>query len=307
MNAGAFEVFHVVARAGSVARAAIELDVEPSTLARQVNKLEEEVGIRLFHRSGRGMVLTEAGIELLAEASRVVESLAATRRLASQLAAGGPAHISLMAQPTIAQTCFGAVGGALRQRFPRARLRLEEAYGHEILSRLQDGHVDLALLYLPGGTSSVESEPLFQERLHCVMPREWSWPQETIDIASVLDFPLMLPSSPHGLRGLVTEWSVKAGKTPRIPFECDGSSYLTRRLVRAGLGCTILPLASVQEDVAQGLVRSVPIVGDEAVRTVALATARNRAPLPGLWEMIRIIRAEISALVAEGGWPGVDG
>lgn len=306
MDASAFEYFHAVARSGSVARAAIELGMEPSTLARHVGRLEAEVGARLFHRSGRGMVLTEVGTQLLAEATKVVESVEHSRRVAQQLAAGGPARISLTAQPTIAQTCFGPIGNALRQRFPRARVRFEEAYGHEIVAGLHDGSVDLALLYVPSAGPFSDYEALLQERLHCVLPGSWAPPAHAIDTASVLDLPLILPSTAHGLRGLVTQWAARHGKPLDVPVECDGSIAMTRRLVECGLGCTVLPLATIQGDVAAGRLRSVPIEGQDAVRTVALAAARNRAPLPGLWEVMKIARSEIARLVEAGHWAGVD-
>lgn len=306
MDANAFEYFHVVARNGSVARAATALDMEPSTLARHISKLETDIGARLFHRNGRGMVLTEVGTQLLAEASKVVDSVESTKRLAAQLAAGGPAQICLTAQPTIARTCFGAIGGALKERFPRAKVRVEEAYGHEIVWKLQNGKVDLAFLYVPCNAQLDGYDVLFQERLHCVMPGSWPAPGGEIDTAAVLDLPLILPSTAYGLRGLATGWSTQHGKPLHVALECDGSASVTRRLVQSGLGCTILPLASVQEDVAAGRLHSVPITGHEALRTVAMATARNRVPMPGLWNVMQLARSEITRLVTSGGWPGAD-
>lgn len=306
MDTTAFEYFHFVARHGSIARAATELGMEPSTLTRHIGRLETDMGARLFHRNGRGMVPTEIGAQLLDEVTRLMDSLNSTKRLAAQLAAGGPAQISLMAQPTIAQTCFGAIGGALKSRFPRAGVRLEEAYGHEIVAKLQQGDVDLALLYVPLQDQGLAHDVLFQERLHCVMPGRWTLGAEEIDTAAVLDLPLILPSTAHGLRGLVADWSNRHGKALKVPLECDGSSCMARRLVQAGLGCTVLPLASVQEDVAAGRLRSVPIAGPQALRTVAMATSKNRPSLPGLWDVMQVARTEIARLVNGGGWPGVE-
>lgn len=306
MDTSAFEYFHFVATHGSIARAATELGMEPSTLTRHIGRLESDMGARLFHRNGRGMVPTEIGAQLLGEVARLMDSVNNTKRLAAQLVAGGPANISLMAQPTIAQTCFGAIGGALKSRFPRASVRMEEAYGHEIVAKLQKGDVDIALLYVPVHHQDLAHDVLFEERLHCVMPGRWTLGTDDIDAEAVLELPLILPSTAHGLRGLVTAWSTRYGKPLKVPLECDGSTCMARRLVQAGLGCTVLPLASVQEDVAAGRLRSVPIRGPEALRAVAVATSKNRPPLPGLWDVMQVARAEIARLVNAGGWPGVD-
>ena len=165
MDASAFEYFCTVASSGSIARAAGELGMEPSTLTRHIGRLEEEVGVKLFHRSGRGMVLTDSGALLLQEATKVVETLQQTRRVAADLAGEGPSQIVIAAQPTIAQVCFGAIALALRERFPRARIRVTEGYGKEIVGWLQEGKIDLAILYVPSQTQIVDYDLLLQEQL----------------------------------------------------------------------------------------------------------------------------------------------
>ncbi|MCC2676758.1 MAG: LysR family transcriptional regulator [Ramlibacter sp.] len=306
MEASAFEYFHAVARTGSISRAAGELGMEPSTLTRHIGRLEQDVGVKLFHRSGRGMVLTDAGTLLLQEASKVVDTLQHTRRVAADLAAEGPSQIVIAAQPTIAQVCFGAIARALRDRYPRARLRVTEGFGHELVGWLQEGKVDVALLYVPGQTPIADYELLLQEPLHCILPTGHVTPRAPLDSSLVLDLPLVLPSTPQGLRALAESWAQRHGKRLTLAMECDGSTFMTRRLVQAGLGCSILPLAAVHEDVSRGLLQAVRLEGRDALRAVALATAQNRPPVADLWQITRLLREVIAELVVTGQWPGVD-
>jgi DNA-binding transcriptional LysR family regulator len=306
MDGAAFEYFHAVARHGSIARAAGELGMEASTLTRHIGRLEQDVGVKLFHRSGRGMVLTDAGALLLQEAAKVVDTLQHTRRVAADLAAEGPSQIVVAAQPTIAQVSFGAIARALRERYPRARIRVVEGFGHEMVRWLQEGRVDVALLYVPSQTPIVDYELLLQEPLHCILPAGHPLPRAPLDTAAVLDLPLVLPSTSHGLRALAEGWAQRHGKRVRIALECDGSTFMSRRLVQAGLGCTLLPLAAVHEEVARGLLQAVRMEGHDALRAVALATAQNRPPVTGLWEITRLLRAQVAGLVHAGLWPGVE-
>lgn len=306
MDASAFEYFYTVAYNGSIARAAAEMDMEPSTLTRHIGRLEEEVGVKLFHRSGRGMVLTDSGALLLQEATKVVETLRHTRRVAADLAAEGPSQIVIAAQPTIAQVCFGSIALALRERFPRARIRVTEGFGHEMVGWLQEGKIDVAILYVPSQTPIVDYELLLQEQLHCIMPPASMPPGRCLTTAAVLDLPLLLPSTSHGLRTLVESWGRRHGKRPRIEMECDASTFMTRRLVQAGVGCTLLPLAAAHDEVSRGLLQAVRIEGKDALRTVALATAQNRPPVKGLPEITRLLRGIITGLVDAGQWPGVE-
>jgi LysR family nitrogen assimilation transcriptional regulator len=306
MDASALEYFHTVARTGSISRAAAELGMEASTLTRHIGRLEQEVRIKLFHRSGRGMVLTDAGALLLKEAGKVVDTLQHTRRVAADLAAEGPSQIVVAAQPTIAQVCFGSIARALHDRFPRARIRVTEGFGHELVDWLQEGKVDVALLYVPGQTPIVDYELLLQEPLHCILPPAHVTPAGPFSTAAVLDLPLILPSTRQGLRALAESWAQRHGKRLDIAMECDGSTFMLRRLVQAGLGCTLLPIASVQEEVERGLLQSVRVEGSDAMRAVALATAQNRPPVTGLWEITRLLRQVVADLVAAGRWPGVE-
>jgi DNA-binding transcriptional LysR family regulator len=306
MDASAFEYFHTVACTGSISRAANKLDMEPSTLTRHIGRLEHGVGVKLFHRSGRGMLLTGAGTLLLQEATKVVESLGHTRRVAADLAAEGPSQIVIAAQPTIAQMCFGAMARALRERFPRARIRVVEGFGHELVGWLQEGKVDVALLYVPSQTQIADYELLLQEPLHCILPPGHVAPPAPLDTSALLDLPLVLPSTPQGLRALAERWAQRHGKRLTVAMECDGSTSMTRRLVQAGLGCSVLPMAAVHEDVSRGLLQAVRLEGMDALRPVALATARNRPAVTDLWQITRLLREVVAELVATGQWPGVD-
>jgi DNA-binding transcriptional LysR family regulator len=306
MDASAFEYFHAVACSGSISRAAGKLGLEPSTLTRHIGRLEQEVGVRLFHRSGRGMVLTDAGALLFDHATKVVDTLRHTRSAAADLAGEGPSQILLAAQPTIAQVCFAEIARALRERYPRARIRLTEGFGHEMVGWLQEGAVDMALLYVPAQMQIVEYDLLLQEPLYCILPPRHALPGLPVDTSRVTDLPLVLPSTSHGLRSLAEGWARRCGKRLHVSMECDGSTGTTRRLVQAGVGCTILPLAAVADDAARGLLQAVRIEGHDALRTVALATAQNRPAVTGQREITRLLRAAVAGLVESRRWPGVE-
>lgn len=306
MDAGAIEYFHSVARHGSISRAALELGIEQSTLTRHIGRLEEDVGVKLFHRSGRGMVLTDGGAALLLQAEKLVEALRRTRQVAAELAADGPSRIIVAAQPTIAQMTFGPLGHALARRFPNARIRLVEGLGHRLVQWLQDGQVDAAILYVPAQGQVMDYDLLLQEPLYCVMPPQQRHDGDTISVMDLLELPMVLPSTSHGLRALAEALAQRYARHLHVALECDGSTALTRQLVHAGHGCTILPLAAVQDEIDRGLLRAVRIDGTDVLRAVACATARSQTPPAGLWEVTRIIRQVVTGVVEARRWPAVD-
>ena len=302
MNSDDLETFARVASHGSISRAAIELGTDPSTLSRQMARLEAEAHTRLFHRSGRGVVLTDAGCALLEHARQVRAALEEARRSVQAFAGKGPAQVVIAAQPTIARICFGPVGIALKRRYPGTRLRFVEGLGTHMLEWLSTGEIDIAVLYMPARTGALKVDVLLKEKIRLIVPPAYRHVGESCPVAALAQLPLILPSTPHGLRLLAESLAAKAGVTLNIALECDTSTSVTRRMVEQGCGCTILPLAAVEDEVRQGRLRAVRLEPD-VMRDVAIATAKNRPPVNELWGITQTIRREIEGVVDTGSWP----
>lgn len=303
MNSDDLECFARVANCGSISRAALELGSDQSTVSRQMLRLEASTCSRLFHRSGRGVVLTDAGRTLLEHARRVTETVEEARRAIHALSGHGPAELVIGAQATIARTIFGPVGSTLRHHFPRTRLRFAEGTSADMLSWLASGNIDLAVLYLPSQTAGLKVDILLQEQLRLVVPGNEASVDDEFAVRFLGKVPLILPSARHGLRLLVEALASRLGISLHIAMECDASISVTKRLVQNGCGYTLLPLAAVAEEVASGTLRTARLVGADVTREVALATARNRSGASECWSVIQAVRQQICSTVSSGGWP----
>lgn len=303
MNSDDLECFARVANCGSISRAALELGSDQSTVSRQMLRLEASTCSRLFHRSGRGVVLTEAGRTLLEHARRVTETVEEARRAIHAFSGMGPADLVIGAQAAIARTIFGPVGSALRLRFPRTKLRFAEGASSDMLAWLASGTIDVAVLYLPSQTAGLKIDILLQEQLRLIVPGGQADIDSEFSVRRLGDVPLILPSAPRGLRLLVEALASRIGISLHIAMECDASISVTKRLVQNGCGYTVLPLAAVAEEVAQGTLRAARLVGADVSREVAMATARNRTGAAELWGVIQTVRQQVRNTVASGSWP----
>ena len=306
MNSDDLECFARVANCGSISRAALELGSDQSTVSRQMLRLEASTCSRLFHRGGRGVVLTDAGRTLLEHARRVTETVEEARRAIHAFSAKGPAELVIGAQGNIARTVFGPVGSALRERFPQTRLRFAEGTGSEMVSRLASGNIDVAVLYLPSQTAGLKVEIVLQEQLRLVLPGRETTVGDEFAVRRLGEVPLILPSAPHGLRLLVEALASRVGISLHVAMECDASISVTKRLVQNGCGYTLLPLAAVTEEVASGTLHAARLVGADVTREVALATVRNRSGASELWSAIQTVRQQICDTVCSGGWPDAE-
>lgn len=303
MNSDDLELFARVLRAGSLSRAGMELGIDPSTVSRRVAQLESELGVRLLHRSGRGVSATDQGRQLQGYAETVGDLLAQAGDRLRDPAINGPARLHLGAQPTLARILFGPLAHALQAQYPQTRLRFVEALGNQILDNLGHGDLDFAVIYLPEQIGALQFDLLLDEGLHLITPAGAGPAGDSLEVARLGEWPLILPSTPHGIRLLVESLALRHGFTPDIVLECDASISLTKRLVMQGCGCTVLPLAAVSEELADGRLRSLRLVGPEVRRRVGIVPGRNRVIPSGLWKVIGLVKAEIARIVEAGDWP----
>lgn len=308
LNSDDLACFVCVANTQSISRAALELGADQSTVSRQIARLEAALDARLFHRSGRGVVLTEAGNTLLTYARQVASTLTEARAAVRASTANGPAQMVIAAQPTIANTAFAAIAAALKQRFPATRVRFVEGLASPILAWLAAGEIDVALLYLPEQQGALKVDVLLEEDLTLVTPTSWNHPGShlgaTFPAKRLGEMPMILPSTGHGLRVLAETLATRVGTTLNMALECDASNTVAMRLVEDGCGATMLPFAAVADRVAQGRLHSARIVDPVVTRQVALTTARNRPPVPELWDVMQAVRMSVRNIVMSGAWPG---
>lgn len=304
MNSDDLALFAQVAKNGSISRAAMELGADQSTVSRRVGLLEAELGVRLFHRSGRGVSLTERGQQLLGFANTLNDTLIEAERAMRDSAEQGPAKLCIAAQPTIARILFGSLGHALKARYPLTQVHFIEGLAADILNRLSDGAVDIAILYLPEHPGALQFDPLLSEGVQLITPASYPLDGDSIAVRDLGDIPLILPSTHHGLRMMVESLANRYGFSANVALECDGSISITKRLVLENCGCTVLPEAAVVEEVKAGRLKSYRLRDPEIHRTVAIVWPKNRVTADGVWAVTQIIRQRAADLVDQGAWPG---
>src|SRR5688572_3548124 len=118
MNSDQLTLFLRVATTGNLSRTAMETGISQSALSRRISALEKELHTRLFHRSGRGVKLTESGQRLEKYATDISARLEVASREMSESVRQGPSSIIIAAPPTIARLTFGTLGKTLKANYP---------------------------------------------------------------------------------------------------------------------------------------------------------------------------------------------
>jgi LysR family transcriptional regulator, nitrogen assimilation regulatory protein len=291
-----------VSEAGSLLKASARLHIAQPALGQQIAALEHSVGARLFDRSSRGVTLTEAGKAfldhakvLLADAERARAAVRQSALVPSgEVAIGLPTTVSLIAAVPILQAC--------REQLPQVRIKVVEAYSGFLREWLVSGRLDLALLFGDQADPVLTKQALLDDRLAFVSSSQGATAPRKMALSALSRWPLVLPGREHGLRRIIDEACEPLGITLDVVTEIE-SLPIVKRAVEAGLGCTILPLGAVADEVAAGRLRASTIESAAMSRRVVSATSLTRPATGGGVAVVRVIGQVLRRMVEDGSWP----
>ena len=304
MDSRQLELFVQVASSGSLSRAAIHTSVAQPRLTRVIKDLEIELATPLFHRTGRGVVLTEAGKRLLTRAQAILADIREAKSEALESGRSAVSSATIAFPPAIARVFSGPLAWSLSNKFPGIKLRFAEAYNSHLLDWLANGSIELAVVYKSRPAQQFHFEPLLSEQLYVVASTSQPQLPSAFPLESIATLPLIMRGTPHGLRLLLETIAAKHDIHLSIVTEADGVGIMID-LVAMGLGYTVLPLASVRREVESGRLQASPLVAPAVRRTMGLATAVNRPLAAGTHEIIKEIKTLVATMGKEAGWSKV--
>lgn len=264
----AFAYFSEVVRLGSIRQAAERLHVSPSSISRQIQKLEHSFGIELVQRRPQGVKLTPAG-EIVArfvlgrsrELQRLKSSIDALKGLQS-------GHVSIY---TVEGTINGLLPRALAdfaQRYPGITYTVRVAGTDDVMQAVADDVCDIGISFHPVPRHDVEAVATISQPLHAVMaPSHPLARQERLDLDTLARTPIGLPDTSFGIRHLIDHMIKTRGLDINIRLETN-SIDMMRRFALNEMGVIFLPTFAFEREHASGALIAVPLA------ETPLATAR---------------------------------
>jgi DNA-binding transcriptional LysR family regulator len=277
-------IFRVLARTLSFTRAAAELGYVQSNVTAQVQALERELGVRLFDRLGRRVVLTDAGRVLLRYAEKILDLSEEAREAvtgggepAGTLMVGAAPSLSAYRLPRLLRS-FGA-------RFPRVRLSFRPTPHAELGSRVAHGSLDVAFLM---------AEVLSEEPLVVLAPPDHPLAGSARVAPADLEGEQILLTEPGCNYRLMFESELEeAGTTPSAALEFDGVEAV-KQCVAAGMGFAMLPAVTVEAELERGEVAALRWAGREHAIPVQMIRHKDKWVSPALAAFLEISRETIS-------------
>ncbi len=258
-----------VVEQGSFTKAAASVDVSQPSLSDGIRRLEAELGVRLFHRLGRSVDLTDAGRAFVGPAvsspaivDAVFESVATVRDLRS-------GTLDIVALPTLAADPLGRLVGGFRKAHPGIAVRIAAPEDDgAVVAMVLDGRSELGLTEIRAPRDELVGVTLERQELVAVCPpRTRLSASGRLPVARLRDMPLVTTPPGTSTRDLLDRALASAGVDPHIAVETSQREAIAP-LVLSGAGTSFLPARLAEPLAAQGAViaRLVPTL----TRTIGL-------------------------------------
>lgn len=240
-----FKYLCAVADYGHFRRAAEACHVTQSTLSAAIQELESQLGVKIFERNKKSVLITPLGEKILLQARKIlgeVEDLI-TLAQAHEEALSGELRLGVI--PTVGPFLLPSILADVRQRYDKLKLYLKEELSAQLVQQLQQGQLDLIILALPYPLPDMETVNLFEDEfLLCLPPGHPLEKLQQVRQQQLRGESLLLLEEGHCLRDHALEACKLDIANTDVVYQ--GTSLHTLvQMVANGLGITLLPAISV--------------------------------------------------------------
>lgn len=283
---------------GSFSAAADALHLAQPSLSEQIRRLEAELGLALFVRAGRRLVLTEAGEALRPEAEQTVRAAARAATSVAEVRelAGGTATLGIFGDAPV--WLVGTIATTFRRRHPAVRVRIVGVNSSEVAEAVRIGQLEAGIVLLPIDDAALDARPLVHgQLLYASADPERVRPPVTIE--RLAEGPLILPDARFGAedptRRALLERAQRAGVRLEPHIEVE-QPQVALELAASGLGDTVMSETLTLR--RQSFPRTLHIApfADPIPEVLAVISRRGVPLSPAVRELVALAEQQLGAL-----------
>lgn len=228
-----------IAEQGSFSKAAMLLDIAQPTLSRRVRALEVELKTSLFHRNGRGVLLTDDGRVFLNHARGVLHGADSALKSVGRGEPSYAGRVVLGLPPSIGKLLIPPLVKQFVARFPRASIGVVDGLSMPLYHQLLAGRLDFAVLHNPAASPQLAIEPVATEALCLIGARPVGRRVNSVRLEELDGLPLIMASAPHAIRPLIEAAMARLGMPMQVTIEVDAIGSIVD-LAAAGAGYSVV-------------------------------------------------------------------
>jgi LysR family transcriptional regulator, hydrogen peroxide-inducible genes activator len=265
-------------------RAAERCHVSQPTLSAQVAQIEQVLGVTIFERDKRRVLVTERGEEIIARARRVLLDLDELIKAAEHGRDKFAATLRIGVIPTVAPYLLPDIMPAIARKYPKLRLVFREEKTEDVMRDVRDGKLDAGLLAVVPGLGEVSCEVVAEDRFVLALPKNHPLgKKKTVKLDELADHPVLLLDEGHCLRDQALDLCAKVG-AQETDLRATSLATLVQ-MVSAGNGVTLLPELAVDVENRRGQLDIRPISGASPARKLAFVWRRG-SPLDDVFRAV---------------------
>lgn len=292
--------FIAVADEGNFTRAAEKCFISQPSLSSQIIKLEDELGQKLFNRMGRTAELTTAGRVLESRARGILLDVENVQLEIQEGASEVKGVIHVGATPSVAPYMLPKIIAHCKKLYPALEIRMHENLRARLLDDLLHGELDVGVIAFAGEHPNINAEPLLQEELYLVVPKNHPLASKTkVSIEDFKDEPLVTLGESSTLGRKIMEFFGRNDYEPKVSGTCSQVKTL-KAMVHYGHGVAILPkMAMDGSDPYDVVFRTME--SSRMNRLLFILTHDKRYLSPGANAFIEVLREYVDESVEELG------
>ncbi|MBI1240991.1 LysR family transcriptional regulator [Umezakia ovalisporum] len=286
------QAFLAIAETGSFQQAARRCGVTQSTISRQIQSLEADMGVELFHRTSHAK-LTLGGECLLPRVRRICQEWQTATQELTNLIAGKQPELCIAAIHSLCASYLPPVLQKFCHDYPQVQLRVTSLGSDRALKVLKDGLVDLAIVmnnrFLTTGKEMVV-EPLLEEQIKVLTAAQHPLAQyETIPWSELVHYPQVVFKDGYGMRRLVQDKFENLGAKLQAALEVNTLDAF-RAVVRQGQLVALLPHSALIEAINDPTLAVRPLPDNSNfTRQVVMVTTQDRLQIPPIQNFWRLV------------------
>ena len=280
-----------VAEEKNFGRAAHKSFVSQPTLSIAIKKLEDNLGVQIFERDKKQIIITANGAEIVVRAKQILESVDEIQKFAQQNNDPFATPLKIGAIHTIGPYLFPNLISYINQQKSQLKLIIEEDMTANLSEKLQQGNLDAIIVALPYKQSNIESKSLYSEDLTVIVSTNHPWKNKKhITLEDLTKETILLLGSGHCLRDQVLQICPSCNFTTGNNHSIITSSIETiKYMVASDIGISIVPKRSLQ-GIDQTFILEKKFLTPIPKREIVLAYRKNFSRTIALEELARMIR-----------------
>jgi len=278
-----------VAQERNFRRAAEKSFISQPALSLAIQKLEEELGTRIFERGKNEVTITPVGAEIVEQAHRALEEVGRIREIAMQGKDQLATTLRLGIIYSVGPYLLPDLVPALKKLAPGMPLEIEENITANLETLLRNGKLDVIIIALPFGDGGVIAKPLYDEPFEVVVNKEHHWAgRRSIKAQELASEKVLLLDSGHCFSNQVAEACPELSRKG-ADIQHGTSLETIRNMVASGLGITVLPASANSPRYRSTLLKIIPFAKPAPSRRIALAWRKSFAREHAIGMLIKAI------------------